>query len=100
MGQYTSWAFGQRLREAGLLGSMGSIGDCFDNGLAESFFATLQTELLDRTSWATRDQLAQAVFAYIEGFYNPRRRHSALGYLSPADYEHDYWTGRLTQTAA
>ena len=97
---YTSWAFGQRLREAGLLGSMGSIGDCFDNGMAESFFATLQTELLDRQSWDTRDQLANAAFAYIEGFYNPRRRHSALGYLSPADYEHNYRTGRLTQTAA
>ncbi len=85
--QYTSWAFGQRLREAGLLGSMGSIGDCFDNGLAESFFATLQTELLDRHTWTTREQLANAVFGYLEGFYNPRRRHSALGYLSPADYE-------------
>ena len=66
---------------------MGSIGDCFDNGLAESFFATLQTELLDRHTWATREQLANAVFGYLEGFYNPRRRHSALGYLSPADYE-------------
>ena len=85
--QYTSWAFGHRLREAGLLGSMGSIGDCFDNGLAESFFATLQTELLDRHTWVTREQLANAVFAYLEAFYNPRRRHSALGYLSPADYE-------------
>lgn len=69
-------------------------------GLPKSFFATLQTELLDRTSWTTRDQLAQAVFAYIEGFYNPRRRHSALGYLSPADYEYDYWAGRLSETAA
>lgn len=85
--QYTSWAFGQRLRDAGLLGSMGSIGDCYDNGLAESFFATLQTELLDRSNWTSRSELANAVFAYIEGFYNPRRRHSALGYLSPADYE-------------
>ena len=85
--QYTSWAFGQRLREAGLLGSMGSVGDCYDNSLAESFFATLQTELLDRSSWTSRHQLGQAAFAYIEGFYNPRRRHSALGYLSPADYE-------------
>jgi putative transposase len=85
--QYTSWAFGQRLRQAGLLGSMGSIGDCFDNGMAESFFATLQTELLDRSHWTSRTQLSQAVFAYLEGFYNPRRRHSALGYLSPADYE-------------
>ncbi len=82
--QYTSWAFGHRLREAGLLGSMGSIGDCFDNSVAESFFATLQTELLDRSTWPTREGLAQAVFAFIEGFYNPRRRHSTLGYLSPA----------------
>jgi putative transposase len=97
--QYTSWAFGQRLREAGLLGSMGSIGDCFDNGLAESFFATLQTELLDRHTWTTREQLANAVFAYLEGFYNPRRRHSALNYLSPADYETD-WHRQQHKTAA
>jgi putative transposase len=97
---YTSWAFGHRLREAGLLGSMGSIGDCFDNSVAESFFATLQTELLDRSTWPTREGLAQAVFGFIEGFYNPRRRHSYLGYLSPADYERNYWAGRLTDTAA
>jgi putative transposase len=64
--QYTSWAFGHRLRDAGLLGSMGSIGDCFDNSVAESFFATLQTELLDRQDWTTREQLANAVFAFIE----------------------------------
>ena len=85
--QYTSWAFGQRLRAAGLLGSMGSVGDALDNSVAESFFATLQTELLDRSAWATRTDLAHAIFAFIEGFYNPRRRHSTLGYLSPADYE-------------
>lgn len=85
--QYTSWAFGQRLREAGLLGSMGSVGDCYDNSLAESVFATLQTELLDRRSWTSRHEIGQATFAYIEGFYNPRRRHSALDYLSPADFE-------------
>jgi putative transposase len=97
--QYTSWAFGHRLREAGLLGSMGSIGDCFDNGLAESFFATLQTELLDRHTWTTREQLANAVFAYLEGFYNPRRRHSALGYLSPADHE-TAWHRQRSTTAA
>ena len=96
----TSWAFGQRLREAGLLGSMGSIGDCFDNSVAESFFATLQTELLDRQAWTSRGELANAVFAFIEGFSNPRRRHSTLGYLSPADYENAYWAGRLTTTAA
>ena len=97
---YTSWAFGHRLREAGLLGSMGSIGDCFDNSVAESFFATLQTELLDRSTWPTREGLAQAVFAFIEGFYNPRRRHSTLGYLSPADYEQQHLAGRQTETAA
>ena len=97
---YTCWAFGHRLREAGLLGSMGSIGDCFDNCVAESFFATLQTELLDRRSWVTREELANAVFAYIEGFYNPRRRHSTLGYLSPADYERAAATGRPTESAA
>ena len=78
---------------------MGSIGDCFDNGLAESFFATLQTELLDRRHWATRDQLANAVFGYLEGFYNPRRRHSALGYLTPADYETDWHRQQLTTAA-
>jgi putative transposase len=97
---YTSWAFGHRLREAGLLGSMGSIGDCFDNSVAESFFATLQTELLDRQSWPTRASLANAVFAFVEGFYNPRRRHSTLGYLSPADYEKAAADRRATETAA
>ena len=97
---YTSWAFGHRLREAGLLGSMGTIGDCFDNSVAESFFATLQTELLDRQDWPTRAELANAVFAFIEGFYNPRRRHSTLGYLSPADYETEHAAGRLTAPAA
>lgn len=85
--QYTSWVFGQRLPQAGLLGSMGTVGDALDNSAAESFFATLQTKLLDRRSWASRGDLASAVFAFIEGFYNPRRRHSTLGYLSPAEYE-------------
>lgn len=85
--QYTSWAFGRRLRSAGLLGSMGSIGDCFDNSVAESFFGTLQVELLDEHRWATRQQLALAIFDWIETWYNPRRRHSYCGMLSPADYE-------------
>ncbi len=85
--QYTSWAFGRRLRSAGLLGSMGSIGDCFDNSVAESFFGTLQLELLDEHRWATRHQLAIAIFDWIEAWYNPRRRHSYCGMLSPADYE-------------
>jgi len=85
--QYTSWAFGRRLRAAGLLGSMGTIGDCFDNSMAESFFGTLQLELLDRRRWESRKELAAAVFDYIEGFYNPKRRHSSIGYLSPAEFE-------------
>ena len=85
--QYTSWAFGRRLRAAGLLGSMGSIGDCFDNSVAESFFGSLQLELLDEHRWDTRDQLANAIFDWIECWYNPRRRHSYCRMLSPIDYE-------------
>ena len=85
--QYASLAFGRRLREAGLVGSVGSVGDCFEGAAAESFFATLPCELLDRRSWPTRRQLATAVFDFVAVFYNRRRRHSALGYLSPAEYE-------------
>jgi putative transposase len=85
--QYTSWAFGRRLRAAGLLGSMGSVGDAFDNAVAESFFGTLQLELLDEHRWDSRAHLASAVFEWIEAWYNPRRRHSYCGMLSPADYE-------------
>jgi putative transposase len=85
--QYTSWAFGRRLRAAGLLGSMGTVGDAYDNAVAESFFGTLQLELLDRHHWQTPRQLASAIFEWIEAFYNPRRRHSTVGMLSPIDYE-------------
>jgi len=85
-GQYTSVAFTTRLREAGILGSMGTVGDALDNAVAESFFATLQTELLDRGRWPTRRALTTETFSYIEGFYNRTRRHSTLGYLSPKDY--------------
>jgi len=85
--QYTSWAFGRRLRASGLLGSMGSIGDAYDNAMAESFFGTLQLELLDRRQWATRDELAAAIFEWIEAFYNRTRRHSSIEMLIPIDYE-------------
>lgn len=85
--QYTSWLFGNRLREAGLLGSMGRIASCYDNALMESFFGSMQIELLDRRDWPTQDDLAKAIFEWIEAWYNPHRRHSALGYLSPAEYE-------------
>jgi putative transposase len=85
--QYTSWAFGRRLRAAGLLGSMGTVGDAYDNAVAESFFGTLQLELLDRHRWTSRDELASSMFEWIECFYNPTRRHSHCGMLSPVDYE-------------
>ena len=85
--QYTSWAFGRRLRAAGLLGSMGTIGDCFDNSAVESFFGTLQLELLDEHRWDSRQQLALAMFDWIETWYNPSRRHSYCGMLSPVDFE-------------
>ncbi len=85
--QYTSIAFGRRCREAGVRPSMGSVGDCFDNALCESFFATLECELLDRQRFRTQVEARLAVFEFIEGFYNPQRRHSGLGYLSPVEYE-------------
>jgi putative transposase len=85
--QYTSLAFGRRCREAGIAASMGSVGDCFDNAMCESFFASLECELIDRNRWRTHSEARMAVFDYIECFYNPRRRHSALGYLSPAQFE-------------
>lgn len=90
--QYTSWAFGQRLRSAGLLGSMGTVGDALDNAVAESFFASLQTELLDRHRWTSRLQLAQAIFEWIEVFYNQQRRHSTLGMVAPVTYAQDAQT--------
>ena len=66
---------------------MGSVGDCFDNAMTEGFFATLECELLDRTSFKNRTEARLAVFDFIEGFYNTHRRHSALGYVSPAEFE-------------
>ena len=85
--QYTSWAFGRRLRAAGVLGSMGSIGDAYDNAMAESFFSVLQRELLDEQRWTSRRQLAIAVFEWIEAWYNPHRRHTSIGSLSPIAFE-------------
>lgn len=85
--QYTSIEFGKRCREAGVRPSMGSVGDAYDNAMAESFFATLECELLDRRRFQTKAEARIAVFEFIESFYNPRRRHSSLGYLSPVDFE-------------
>jgi putative transposase len=85
--QYTSVAFGQRCRQAGVRPSMGSVGDCYDNALCESFYATLECELLNRHRFRTQAEARMAVFDFIEGWYNPHRRHSSLDYLSPIDYE-------------
>jgi transposase InsO family protein len=85
--QYTSWVFGHRLRAAGLLGSMGRVASSVDNTMIESFWSTMQRELLDQRSWTTRHELSSAIFEWIEAWYNPRRRHTSLDNLSPADYE-------------
>ena len=85
--QYTSIAFGARCKEAGVRPSMGSVGDAYDNALCESFFATLECELLDQRRFRSRGEARLAVFEFIEGFYNRRRRHSALGYQSPVAFE-------------
>jgi transposase InsO family protein len=84
---YRSRVFGQRLRSAALLGSMGTVGDAPENAVAESFFTSLQRELLDRHQWPTRARLPRASFSWTETFYNPTRRHSTPGYLSPVEHE-------------
>src|SRR4029453_14737531 len=88
--QYTSLAFGRRLRQAGLVASMGTVGDALDNAVAESFFATLESELLDRYDWPSRQALRTAIFDFIEVFYNRQRRHPPLDYHTPVDYEHQH----------
>jgi putative transposase len=88
--QYTSLAFGKRCEQAGVRPSMGSVGDCFDNAMCESFFATLECELLNRQNCKTQVEARMAVFDFIEGWYNPHRRHSALDYLSPINYERSH----------
>ncbi|MDA0684825.1 MAG: IS3 family transposase [Bacteroidetes bacterium] len=88
--QYTSVGFGARCREAGVRPSTGSVGDCYDNAMAESFFATLETELLDRKRFRNKSEARIALFHYIEGFYNPRRRHSSIGTIAPIIFENQY----------
>jgi len=85
--QYTSIAFGNRCREMGVRPSMGTIGDAYDNAMAESFFASLECELIARRSWKTKTEARLAVFTWIESWFNPHRRHSALDYLSPIEFE-------------
>lgn len=88
--QYTSVAFGNRCRDLGVIASMGSVGDCYDNAMCESFFATLEAELLSRHSFDDHAEARRHLFDYIEGFYNSRRLHSALDYRAPFAYERHY----------
>lgn len=97
-GQYTSLAFGKRCKEAGVRPSMGSAGDAYDNAMAESFFATLECELLGRRRFRSQAEARMACFSYIEGFYNPVRLHSALGYRSPIAYEQEHLPGPSLET--
>jgi putative transposase len=88
--QYTSLEFTEWCLGRGIERSMGSVGDCYDNAMCESFFATLECELLDRRRFATPAAARQAVFQFIEGWYNPRRRHSSLGQVSPVTFEEQH----------
>jgi putative transposase len=88
--QFTSWVFTRRARESGLVPSMGSVGDCYDNSVMESFWARMQVELLDRHRWRTRVELANAIFDYLEIFHNRQRRHTSLGMLTPIEFENAY----------
>jgi len=88
--QFTSFAFGRRLRESGILPSMGAVGTAYDNAVVESFFATLKRELVSRSRFATRAEAKAAIFEFIEVFYNRQRRHSTIGMVSPAAFERDY----------
>lgn len=92
--QYTSIEFGKRCKEMGVQLSMGTVGDAYDNAMAESFFASLECELIDRRVWKTKAEARMALFQWIEGWYNPRRLHSALGYVSPMQFEAQYSTIR------
>ena len=89
--QFASWAFTQRAHQSGLVPSMGTVGDCFDNALMESFWARMQVELLDRRRWRTRIELANAIFEYLEVFHNRKRRHTALGMRTPIEYENIHY---------
>lgn len=88
--QYTSLAFGERCRQIQVRPSMGTVGDAYDNAMAESFFASLEGELIERNSFQSKSQARMVVFTWIEGWYNPRRRHSGLGYLSPLNFERSH----------
>ena len=95
--QYTSVAFGQRCKQMNVRPSMGTVGDAYDNAMAESFFATLECELIDRRVWKTQTEARLAVFTWIEAWYNPHRRHSSLGQMSPINFERMKFNEKLNQ---
>ena len=97
--QFTSFAFGRRCEDAGIVPSMGSAGDAYDNAMVESFFGTLECELLDRVRFKTKRGACTEIFDFIEGFYNPHRLHSSLDYMSPLEFEEQHLaTMQLTQS--
>ena len=98
--QYTSLEFGKRCREMGVRPSMGSVGDAYDNAMAESFFASLECELIDRRSWKTFAEARMAIFTWIEGWYNPRRRHSGVGQRSPINFEKTWSQKQATKPSS
>jgi putative transposase len=96
--QYTAIGFGKRCEEAGVRPSMGSVGDCYDNALCESFFATLECELIERETFASKSEARLSIFEFVEGWYNPDRLHSGLGYQSPLRYEEEYHSPEYSQS--
>lgn len=88
--QFTSWAFSKKVYDAGLVSSMGSVGDCYDNAMMESFWSRMQEEVLDSQAWFTREELANEIFLWIESWYNRKRRHSSLGMIPPIEFETRY----------
>lgn len=96
LGQFTSWEFSQRIKEAGLLPSLGTVGDAYDNAMMESFWSKMQIELFNRQRWSTRVELANAMFQYLEIFHNRQQRHSKLDYLTPIEYERMHFESKQT----
>ncbi len=96
--QYTAIAFGERCKAEGVRPSMGSVGDCYDNALCESFFATLECELIEQETFADRSEARHSIFRFIEGSCNPDRLHSTIGYLSPVDYEDEHHSHHHSQS--
>lgn len=97
--QFGSWAFTDRAKASGPVPSMGSVGDCFDNSMIEPFWSRMQVELLDRQSWRTRIELANAIFEYLEIFHNRQRRHSSLGMLTPIEFENHHGSAATSTVA-